>query len=659
MAHNVLSAFEVLLFMASLYGWGSLTGRWFNERPPAGWAFPAALGIAVLIFVGGVLNAAKIAKPMVLLPLLLAGLGLAIFFIFCSCRDFLKDRPETGQLKGKFSGTTAGSLFYLALILLVFFFLITVLMPARTFNFQDDFKIYLMWPLRMLQTGTLGGNPFDHIGVSSLGGQSFMQGMFLAYGKISDVNAFDAIVCLILVLGLLKELGEELGASPVFAITAGLLAVFINPHYVNITSLYSGALMLLGLTYATILLSRSYDSLGSAGLIRAAVPCALFYAALLTLKTTFVFVAPFFWSISLLASLLLVKERKQVLLAYLSCAVITTLLLAPWISLYWHRYMREIYYILHDICYTKGTTTSREITGDVWTTLLSNKQLFYGNTYRDYLGIVGMMFFASLTTGWIAWKNRHRRESFLLVPFLAVFLSTIISYGLQFNFGPARLVVRYSCPMLIGAAPAAVLIAGWLWAQGRSRPQADFSLKKAAIFIGIILFISQLGLIWVFRGTFMDRVKRAYLHRTLISFPAAQDPRYVQYNDYALSEQGRKRMSRIQETVPAGETIFAWASMPFLFDFTRNHIYTINGSGLAYNLLVMPLAGGAERMREYFRQLGIRYIIWSYNGLGVRNPAEMGSLQNRFLGILKGLIPNSKVLFNDGAIIVYDIGGGK
>ncbi len=165
--------------------------------------------------------------------------------------------------------------------------------------------------------------PFDHIGFSSLGAQSFMHGMFLSFSSIADINAFDAIICLILVLGLLREIGEKFGVHIVFILVACVLALFINPQYVNVSSIYSGTLMLLGLTYGTLLLTESLAAADSAGTIRAAVPCSLFFAALLSLKTTYVFVTPLFWVTGLAGSLLLIRERKQVLLAYFTSAVVS------------------------------------------------------------------------------------------------------------------------------------------------------------------------------------------------------------------------------------------------------------------------------------------------------------------------------------------------
>lgn len=660
MADDLLSASKVLLYMASFYGWGRLVNRWSGGNRLAGWAFPAALGIAFLIAVGGILNSVGFARPIVLLSLYLTGLGLAIFFACGSVHDYWKNKPPGRQSEeaSKPFWYTPAYLVYFALILSVFIFLVMVLMPARSFNFHDDFHVYLMWPLRMLQTGSLGGNYFDHIGLSSLGGQSFMHGMALTFGKISEINSFDAIICLILTLALLKELGELIGTNPVFIIVAGLLAIFINPHYANITSLYSGSLMLLGMVYASVLLMKSYGSSTTTGLTLKVMPCSLFYAALLTMKATYVFVPPLFWGAAFLGSLLVVKEKKQVLVANFAGALATIFLLTPWISLYWDRYLRKIGYILNHISYPQETTTTSEVMGDLVATLLSNNVLFYGNTYRDYLHIVMLLFMASAVTGWSMWKTRNRQgqATMLLVPFLAIFLSAIISFGLQYIFGPARLVVRYSCPILIGAAPVTVLMAGWLWKQGRCRLPGCAVQKKVAITFSIILLLAQLGLIMVFRQTFELRVQRAYNHETLLQFPLAEDTPYKLYNDYALSEQAKTRMMTIQKMVPPGETIFAWVAMPFHLDFARNPLQTTNDTGMAYNLLVMPLAEGTGAMEKFFNQFGIRYIIWDYNSYGVKRLQELGSLQLNFIGFLEEIIVGSKVIFNDGQIILMDIG---
>jgi len=486
-----------------MYGWGRLTGRVTYRDTRMGWAFPATLGIAVSIAMGGLLNAVHLARTPVLTAFLIAGLGLTLFFVYDAIRS-AKPQPAAATSPSPPGPTTsvgldiAGELLFYGLLLVVLVFLVSTLMPARSFNYGDDFQIYLMWPVRMMETGTLGGNPFSHVGLSSLGAQAFMQGMFLTFTNIADANAFDAILCLLLVLGLFKELADRIGVNIVFSIAACILALFINPHYVNISSLYSGSLMLLGLTCATLLLAEALESSESSAVILAAVPCALFYAALLALKTTYVFVVPLFWVACFVGLLFLIKEKKQVLWAHAASAVASLVFLVPWLAVHLGRYIQKIHYIREGISYPKEGmkfSTSLIIKGDVLSQLFSTERLFYGNTYRDYLSVVVMLFLALLAVGWVVWRRRGRRETGLVFALLALPFSVVANYLVYYvtTFFTASLVVRYTCPLLIAAAPVAVLLAGWLWAAGNRERRQKAAGHGIVFALGVLLLISQLA----------------------------------------------------------------------------------------------------------------------------------------------------------------------
>jgi len=659
---------QLLLFTASMYGWGRLIGKWSYRCDLTGWAFPATLGIAVSIAMGGLLNALRLARPSVLIAILIAGLSLTLFFVYASFRDKKPRASKATSLSHPVSAISVGlnvtgKILFYGLVLSVLVFLVSALMPPRSFNYHDDFHIYLMWPVRMLQTGTLGNNPFSHIGLSSLGSQSFMQGMFLTFGTIADLNAFDAILCLILSLGLIKELGDRIGVNIVFINAACLLALFINPHYVNISSLYSASLMLLGLAYATLLLTQCIGSSKSSGTIPAALMCSLFYAALLSLKTTYVFVAPLFWAAGLVGLLFLVREKRQVLRAHVFSGVFSIIFLIPWLCIHLGRYIQKIHYILNNISYPKERSFSTSLInkGDVLSQLLSNEQLLYGNTYRDYLALVVMLFLALLAAGFIAWRTRGRRETSMLIPLLAVPFSVIANYLLYYGatFFAAWLVVRYSCPLLISAAPVAVLLAGWLWAKGYKDRLAKMPGYGVPIILGSLLLIFQIAIAGMFRETFVERVKRADHYGTLLSFPLALDPLYIDYNKYVLSDEAQRRMSGLQNLVPAGDSILAWVSMPMYLDYGRNTIYPTYEYGISNRLLVMPFTAGPEGMRQFFHQLGIRYFIWEYKGFGMKTQTNFGGLQRNFIKSLTDLLPESRVLYNDGGTIVFDIGPGN
>jgi len=652
--------------MASLYGWGCLVNRWSYGALPSGWAYPSALGIAFLIAVGGVLNLVYLARPPVLLALLAVGLGLAIFFVYRTWRDHQKGYQATNEHRPKTGWKTTGNLIYLAFILVVFSFLVQALLPSRSFNFHDDYHIYLLWPVRMLQTGSLGGNPFDQLGFIGLGAQSFLQGMFLTLSSVDDINAFDAILCLILTLGLLKEIGERLGVRMVFTLAACGLALLINPQYVNVSSLYSGALMLLGLTYGTLLLTESLASPDSPGVIRATVPCSLFFAALLSLKTTYVFVGPLFWVASLAGTLVLLKDKKRTFWAHVSSAVISVALLLPWLLLNLDRYIRKIRYLIEGIRYPSfsnfggGSTLIKK--NLVLSQLISNEELFWGNNYRDFLIIDVMLLLALAIAGWFVWRRRDERKTIVrLLPFLVLGVSVIVNYFCYCNLVSFRAdqVIRYSCPLLIGAAPLAVLLAGWLWEQGLMHRPGMPGNYKTPLVLGGLLVIFQLANVGMFQGTFVERVKRAENYGSLISFPLVYNRHYIDYNAYALSDEAHRWLSFVQGMVPAGESIFAWVSMPMYLDFNRNEIFTTSEYGISNPFLVMPLTEGVEGMQRFFRQRGIRYFIWEYKGYGMKPEEQLGGVQRKFIEVLVNFLPESRVLYNDGSVIAFDIGSGN
>ena len=659
MMHFVRSAAEVLLLLAAFHGWGCLVHTWAYRAKPTGWAYPSALGIAFLIAVGGLLNSVHLARTPVLLALLAAGLGLTLFFVTRIVITRKQNNQPLLPLPKRLDWNTVGNLAYLALLLLVFSFLVITLLPTSTFNFHDDFHIYLMWPIRMLETGTLGGNPFDHTGLSSLGGQSFMQGLLLSVAPLADINGFDAILCQLLALGLIKELGDRLKVHSVFILLACFLALVINPQYVNVTSLYSATLMLLGLTWATLLLTEPTAPSDKSAVFRGAVPCSLFFAALLALKTTFVFTAPLFWIASLAGSLWLRTEKRPVLLAHIASAGGTIVFLLPWLAVHLDRYILKIHYILNNIHYSLSTSLLTK--GDVLSRLFSNKNLLYGNTYLDYLMVAAMLCLTLTAAGWFSRQHKEKRNTSFLVPFLALLISVLFTYPLYYKltFFSAWLYVRYTSPLLLGAGAIAVLLAGLFWQEGYGRRQKQSKGASVLMAIGSLLLLCQLTIIGLFGETFLERIQVAVSEKTLLSFPLAHDQQYVNYNTYALSEEAQREISTIQSVVPADESILAWIAMPMHLDFRRNKIFATAEYGLSNSLLVMPVEEGTEAMRRFFQKLGIRYIMWQYQGYGMKPPTQYGDLQRKIIEVLSDLVPASRILFNDGEIIVFDIDQGN
>src|SRR5687768_7930418 len=155
-------------------------------------AFEVALGIAVLGAFGGLLNLLHLAKPASLYTLSAIGLALSLVFIRQQTKGV-----NWGTLRTKLSnpGQNSGLLGYLphAVLCLVAAFFCINLVPTAALNHADDMHTYLVRPIRMLATGSLGGNPFDMLGLDSLGAQSFFQSFLLLASPLSWANGFDAV----------------------------------------------------------------------------------------------------------------------------------------------------------------------------------------------------------------------------------------------------------------------------------------------------------------------------------------------------------------------------------------------------------------------------------------------------------------------------------
>jgi len=198
-------------------------------------------------------------------------------------------------------------------------------MPTAAFNFADDMHTYLVRPFRMLATGTVGGNPFDTLGLDSLGAQSFFQSFILLRAPATWINGFDAVFCFGICGFLIVGIAQKLELSWKF--------ISIHPQVVNISSIYSGSVMILGLFIAGWKLVDDFHSDNGSRRWKAAIPLGLFVAALLALKNTFalliVIQLPLFlaWLLSSRTS------RQPAILSTVSALVTIAVALVPWVAI--------------------------------------------------------------------------------------------------------------------------------------------------------------------------------------------------------------------------------------------------------------------------------------------------------------------------------------
>jgi hypothetical protein len=283
-----LSLGAIVVAALMLWGWGLAFQRMFNVERTS-WPATAAVGMAVVVFVGGLLNLARLACPWALAVVASAGIYLAL-------REGISfARPPIP----------------VALVIAsVMIFTIATQLPPGMYNGHDDFQKYFAYPVRMLETGTVFGSPLSAMGTQTLGAQAFLDAFVVALFPIVYINGVDAVFGLFLCLTLATRFSNRLTMT----LLCALSVVFIDPQYANISTLYCGSALIMAVTTAP-----------------GAAAAGLLYAALIAMKPTFaVFVA-----MHLLATF---RSVRSTLLTSLATAAF----LLPWLLVHAPHYLSAL-----------------------------------------------------------------------------------------------------------------------------------------------------------------------------------------------------------------------------------------------------------------------------------------------------------------------------
>ena len=107
-----------------------------------------------------------------------------------------------------------------------------------SFNKFDDFQAYIVYPLKMLEAGSMGADPFSvrRTPSVSFGGGAFLQTFVLAALPIQSLRLLDVGLGTILVVGLLWSYMSQLRTSLVATAFAVLVFLEIPPPFLNTTA---------------------------------------------------------------------------------------------------------------------------------------------------------------------------------------------------------------------------------------------------------------------------------------------------------------------------------------------------------------------------------------------------------------------------------------
>ncbi|MBI3440712.1 MAG: hypothetical protein HY052_02735 [Proteobacteria bacterium] len=520
--------------------------------------------------------------------------------------------------------------------------------------------------VRMLQTGSLGGNPFEVLGADSLGAQAFMQSFFVSHFPLGYINAFDAISCFVLGLFLLREMGYRFGIHRAFLLASLLTFIVINPQYVNISSLYSGSLMILATVFASIVFADAMGGTDNRRAFAGAFAVALFLTSLVALKTTFAVFAATYFVVYFGCALYLSENRPRIVRSMLFTMLAAMTLIAPWILISWPNYLTALHLALEGnaAAVAGGGDGGMDFISKILTVFSTGKSGWGGNTLT-YSLLVTLLAAVGVTSLFLLKKSRdilYRRRSAAIS---AACVATAIGYVTNVYLLDPGNAVRYTIPILIAVASVTSLL---LVRNGLSSLSLQ-NLKRSAIassggmaILGVAVVIGG-----VFAGELVNRGERAYQMRTLLSFPVNE--MNLNFNANMMGKSTAAWLLDKQNMTEEGSKILAIMPTPFHFDFARNPIFSTNASSFLTPWSDFPLNADPEVARKYLSDLGIRYVMFQYRGPSVQLERELqgytyppywiyrkaGETNIRFRKALRYLAENSLWVDITAGLVIVDI----
>jgi len=392
----------IFIYSIAALGWGRMAATVIYKLPTRSLAYDVTLGLAIWIWMGGILNAFRWVNSFTLKAILAAGL---LFSVTVLVRFLLSKKRRGKEISVWFQFAASKEALLkkvldalpILLILAVSVYLAVNLLPASGYNLHDDFYKYLPRLFRLLHTGKVGGTPFDFIGIDSFGALSLLQVFFIEHLTFKFVNSFDAILCFLLGGLLINDLGRRMNLIFFYRCGAIIIYLLIQPHFVNISALYSGSLIIIALIYSYILFQSSLNGETLREGLLAAIPISLFIASLSLLKITFApFAAASFLTFYVLV-LFFNSERQKTAIISFGSALLVVIIIIPWMWGAMANLSSLINKFLIKVSEGAGTQNQSAAGDSFLIKFFAAKDINYGGNLLDFTFMYGLILLAILT----------------------------------------------------------------------------------------------------------------------------------------------------------------------------------------------------------------------------------------------------------------------
>ena len=584
------------------------------------------LGVCVFVAFGGFLNLGRLIITPVLCVLIATGVT---FFL-----HHVLTEPQVRLSLGSLAASCRKRPAYAGIGLVLFgvIGLLAFTSSQRRLFSPDDTGFYLVYPEKVLLTGTLPLDPFNGSRtMSSLGANYFLQALMLPVSGIRSLAFPDIGIGYMFLAGIAYFLARASRLSRRHGLLLAVIAVSLPFLSANLQMCVLPASLLL--TGAALVLALEGPSL--------AILLGLIAGTVSTLKGTYPPGAVLLVALYYLAD---VKGRWQRRLSHLCLAGLSALALTgPWMF------------------------DEQRKTGTYFYPLFGT-----GNVHGDYikpsfryiaeatLPLALPLIILALTI--FVCAGRLRNLSRVGVCALALTVSAACSVLIVGYATRGESVGRYNFPYIDAAS---IVVVAWVWSEkARAMIRNDWFRYAAPLVACWVLFLQTYYGLYNPIGDY----RRNFAEIRLLFFPDDNRfPNLARLDDGSLARD-RAEALRYQDVVPPGATLLSIVAEPFALDYKRNKIYIGDGTGFP------PMAPGIpgedqQTLLECLRGNKIPFLAFTYGPdpqmtlrtMLASTPGRRVRVYTQNLGAAKTMVALDKlshvvrVVFDDGHTRVLDL----
>ncbi|MDQ6770215.1 MAG: hypothetical protein M3Z54_09530 [Gemmatimonadota bacterium] len=568
--------------LAALVGWGFLVAWAFaGSRRSQHWSRLATLGFAFSACLGGALDFLAVISRWLVCGFLAAGFAAFLYRrVQRSARaePVAEKRPHSSVLAVPFVAVVT------ALLLLRVAGSVSVLQPSTgmqngSFNTYDDFPAYVVYPLKMLDAGSLGSDPFSlrRTPTHALGGNAFLQTFILAALRVQNLRILDVGLGTILVVGLLWGYMARLRLGAVA--TTLVIGVFlaIPPPLANVTA------VLLPIAFFLSLFWLFAEDDPHISQFERAASVGVHVGAICVLKSSLIPAALGFagaqWVLGIVRSS--PASRRGVIVDGLGWIAAIAIAVLPWLL------------------------DARRWTG---TFLLGDPAAYHAQAIRvaGFHAVTGARFLIT-----------HLKE----LPRLPYVYTTVLAAFVLASRSRAR-VPNAFWSLLAAAAigTLAVTLAGGGAVNELHRYMYSFAIS--ALMVSLVYAVATAVAVRTPIPRALALAGLSLATGYLVLSTEVPALRYYQYNlssvlrslrgEQLVAPELAAKYRQLQQAIPENALFLECMGYPFLFDFRRNRILVDDQPGSASPAPGQPFFAGADTLANYLLASGVQYVAYDY-----------------------------------------------